>query len=256
MITKLARNCQLFLACHWHACSCNLTLTLRVPVDSLIWAPDTSWLLFYFLIKYWNSILDITHWPEFIAPSRWLWVSTWSKNSSEHCQSAHSQAQADEETGELVTDSQIDRGEVTADSSLPPSDIKHPAFSERDLSTVQFPVCGLRAYQCEVCNITHDIVSCAGIPRHFSSVFAVWCTGDITVAHKQERACGMWPGDHGTWSQESESHWDTETLRHNHNFRLSQASGVQVAGPWRRIMIIGWNLRSQSRNIIIYRLGY
>ena len=99
--------------------------------------------------------------------------------------------QADEETGELVTDSQIDRGEVTADSSLPPSDIKHPAFSERDLSTVQFPVCGLRAYQCEVCNITHDIVSCAGIPRHFSSVFAVWCTGDITVAHKQERACGM-----------------------------------------------------------------
>ena len=95
------------------------------------------------------------------------------------------------ETGELVTDSQIDRGEVTADSSLPPSDIKHPAFSERDLSTVQFPVCGLRAYQCEVCNITHDIVSCAGIPRHFSSMSAVWCTGDITVAHKQERACGM-----------------------------------------------------------------
>ena len=90
MITKLARNCQLFLACHWHACSCNPTLTLRVPVDSLIWAPDTSWLLFYFLIKYWYSILDITHWPEFIAPSRWLWV--WSKNYSEHCQWARSQA--------------------------------------------------------------------------------------------------------------------------------------------------------------------
>ena len=79
MITKLARNCQLSLARHWHECSWNLTLTLReLPVDSLIsGAPDTLWLarlLFYFQIKYWNSILDITHWPEFIVPSRWLWA--------------------------------------------------------------------------------------------------------------------------------------------------------------------------------------
>ena len=135
------------------------------------------------------------------------------------------------ETGELVTDSQIDRGEVTADSSLPPSDIKHPAFSERDLSTVQFPVCGLRAYQCEVCNITHDIVSCAGIPRHFSSGVSgaqetlLWPTN-----RREPVACDQVTMGAGA---------KREPLRHNHNFRLSQASGVQVAGPWRRIMIIG-----------------
>ena len=51
-----------------------------------------------------------------------------SKNYDKNCQSALKQADAlDTSHGEYttVTDSQIDRGEVTADSSLPPSDIKH-----------------------------------------------------------------------------------------------------------------------------------
>ena len=84
MITKLARNCQLSLARHWHECSWNLKCNPDSPGapcpcwQPYLWSkhltPYGLATLFYFQIKYWNSILDITHWPEFIAPSRWLWA--------------------------------------------------------------------------------------------------------------------------------------------------------------------------------------
>ena len=136
MITKLARNCQLSLARHWHEFSWNLTLTLReLPVDSLISGASTWHLMAWATVLFPNKILKFNpgyHSLTRVYCAQQMTVSSpesQSKNYDENCQSALKQADAlDTSHGEYttVTDSQIGRGEVTADSSLPPSDIKHP----------------------------------------------------------------------------------------------------------------------------------
>ena len=252
---------QLFLACHRHECSCNLTLTLQAPDDSLISSPGTWHLMaqgcFIFLIKYWNSILDITHWPLFIAPSRWLWTlqslhspGGWILIDSRIMTRIVRQLSADLDTSnevltilvmEMVTDSQIDRGEVTADSSLPSF---HQASNIQTRHSLTWSGHGSVACLWSACvSMWRHVISLSVCrnTRHFLLLSVRW-----TLPESPWHVT-MWLWE--TW----ESHRD---LRHSHNFRLSPVSGVQVERLWRRIMIIGWNLRSQSRNIIICRPGY